>query len=168
MGGRSAGSSVVRSEQAPRHAAVDTAAVLPLLLDAVLQEGVLASLHTSLHRHGTRIAHQHAAQIMWRLLSWPEGIKSLCAEPHAKFVCPLLHTILAGADEMRMDDDDVVHTANSIMRVMQHEDGLLLPFDLEQARTLLEYPSKHGHRSTVVKDALSSCWAQFQLSFFGG
>jgi hypothetical protein len=172
MGGSSAdGSMMVASahtQQALQDAPLSSSAVLPLLLDGVLQEGVLGALQKSLHRSSNRNVHQNAAQIMWILLSWPQGIKSLCVAPHAAAVCEILHTLLAGADAMKMDDESLVRTADSIMLVMKHEDGLLLPFDLERARKLLEYPSQHGKRNALVQHRLQSCWEQFQLSFFGG
>ena len=87
MGGRSAGSSVVRSEQAPRHAAVDTAAVLPLLLDAVLQEGVLASLHTSC----TRFIKKQCPQLQSAL--WSRVLVRTCRARCMRLSTPFWHYI---------------------------------------------------------------------------
>ena len=156
------------AQQALQDAPLSSSAVLALLLDGVLQEGVLDALQKSLHSSSNRNVHQNAAEIMWILLSWPQGIKSLCVSPHAAAVCEILHTLLAGADATKMDDESLVRTADSIILVMKHEDGLLLPFDLERARKLLEYLSQHGKRNALVQRRMQSCWEQFQLSFFGG
>mmetsp|Transcript_3574 Transcript_3574/g.5727 ORF Transcript_3574/g.5727 Transcript_3574/m.5727 type:complete len:134 (-) Transcript_3574:305-706(-) len=132
----------------------------------MLQEGVLSSLVLSLQCNNIRSVHQITSELMRKLLSLSEARVRLCAAPHATFVCNLLHTILAGAQDLGIDDEALMHVTDSIMLLLQHDEGML-PFSFEEGQRLLEIPSQYGTRGSNAQEKLSSCWGQFQLAFYG-
>mmetsp|Transcript_3572 Transcript_3572/g.5721 ORF Transcript_3572/g.5721 Transcript_3572/m.5721 type:complete len:143 (-) Transcript_3572:305-733(-) len=81
-----------------------------------------------------------------------------------------LHTrimqILAGAQDLGIDDEALMHVTDSIMLLLQHDEGML-PFSFEEGQRLLEIPSQYGTRGSNAQEKLSSCWGQFQLAFYG-
>ena len=60
-----------------------------------------------------------------------------------------LHTrimqMLAGAQDLGIDDEALMHVTDSIMLLLQHDEGML-PFSFEEGQRLLEIPSQYGTR----------------------
>jgi len=60
-----------------------------------------------------------------------------------------LHTrimqMLAGAQDLGIDDEALMHVTDSIMLLLQHDEGML-PFSFEEGQRLLEISLQYGTR----------------------